>query len=111
MAFPLVPSRSSRERVKSLAEVLRKFGSNKHARFMLRMRLSLDCGCVTVATQGGPDNRFTVESPAPFRPGYNLKDASIHRAPMLLDAKLSEERKESDLGRNLKKTRPQASKD
>ncbi|MEA3148845.1 MAG: hypothetical protein QOI53_4510 [Verrucomicrobiota bacterium] len=61
MAFPLVPSRSSRERVKSLRrEVLRKFGSNKHARFMLRMRLSLDCGCVTVATQGGPDNRFAV---------------------------------------------------
>jgi hypothetical protein len=61
MAFPLVPSRSSRERVKSLRrEVLRKFGSNKHASFMLRMRLSLDCGCVTVATQGGHDNRFTV---------------------------------------------------
>jgi hypothetical protein len=59
--FPLVPPRSSRERVKSLRrEVLRKFGSNKHASFMLRMRLSLDCGCVTVATQGGHDNRFTV---------------------------------------------------
>jgi hypothetical protein len=26
----------------------------------LGLRLSLDCGCVTVATQGGPDNRFTV---------------------------------------------------
>jgi hypothetical protein len=30
---------------------------------------------------------------------------------MLIDAKVSEERKESNLGRNLKKTRLQASKD
>jgi hypothetical protein len=29
---------------------------------MLRMRLSLDCGCAAVATQGGSDNLFTVES-------------------------------------------------
>jgi hypothetical protein len=29
---------------------------------MLRMRLSLDCGCVAVATQGVSDNLFTVES-------------------------------------------------
>ena len=27
---------------------------------MLRMRLSLYCGCVAVATQVGPDNSFTV---------------------------------------------------
>jgi hypothetical protein len=26
------------------------------------MRLSLDCGCVAVATQGGSDNPFTIES-------------------------------------------------
>ena len=30
-------------------------------------RTSLDCGCVTAATQGRPDNRFTVESPAPLK--------------------------------------------
>jgi hypothetical protein len=36
--------------------------ANKHADFMLRMRLSLDCGCAAVATQGGSDNLFTVES-------------------------------------------------
>ena len=29
---------------------------------MLRMRLSLDCGCVRVATEVGIDNRFTVKS-------------------------------------------------
>jgi hypothetical protein len=29
---------------------------------MLRMRLSLDCGCAAVATQGGSDNLFAVES-------------------------------------------------
>jgi hypothetical protein len=29
---------------------------------MLRMRLSPDCGCAAVATQGGSDNLFTVES-------------------------------------------------
>ena len=28
---------------------------------MLWMRLPLDCGCLPVAAQGGPDNRFTVE--------------------------------------------------
>jgi hypothetical protein len=28
---------------------------------MLRMRLSLDCGCVSAATQGRPDNGVTVE--------------------------------------------------
>ena len=33
----------------------------KHACLMLRMRLSLDCGWVAVATQGVSDNRFTVE--------------------------------------------------
>jgi hypothetical protein len=31
---------------------------------MLRMRLSLDCGCSAVPTQGGSDHLFTVESPA-----------------------------------------------
>src|ERR1700675_1367507 len=48
----------------SLGYAARVCSSNKHARFMLRMRLSLDCGCVTAATQGRLDNRFTVESPA-----------------------------------------------
>jgi hypothetical protein len=33
--------------------------ANKHARFMLR--LSLDCGCTAFATQGVPDDLFTVE--------------------------------------------------
>jgi hypothetical protein len=28
---------------------------------MLRLRLSLDCGCVSAATQGRPGNGFTVE--------------------------------------------------
>jgi hypothetical protein len=36
--------------------------ANKNARFMLRMRLSLDCGCAAFATQGVPDNLFTIES-------------------------------------------------
>jgi hypothetical protein len=36
--------------------------ANKYARFMLRMRLSLDCGYAAVATQGVSDNLFTVES-------------------------------------------------
>jgi hypothetical protein len=40
----------------------REFGGDKHADFMLRMRLSLDCGCAAVDTQGGSDNLFTVES-------------------------------------------------
>jgi len=35
--------------------------AKKHARFMLRMRLSLDCGCAAFATQGGSDHPFTVE--------------------------------------------------
>jgi hypothetical protein len=35
--------------------------ANKHARFMLRMRLSLNCGCTAFATQGVPDNLLTVE--------------------------------------------------
>jgi hypothetical protein len=39
---------------------------------MLRMRLSSDGGCVPTSTQGGPDNRFAVESPAPFQPHINL---------------------------------------
>ena len=43
---------------------------------MLRMRLSVDCSCVPASTQGGPDNRFAVESPAPFQPHINL---IIHR--------------------------------
>ena len=44
---------------------------------MLRMRLSFDCGCVAVATQGVSDNRFTVEplnvvgTAAECPPGYN----------------------------------------
>jgi hypothetical protein len=41
---------------------LREFGGDKHARFMLRLRLSLDCGYAAVATQGVSDNLFTVES-------------------------------------------------
>jgi hypothetical protein len=40
---------------------LREFGGDKRARFMLRMRLSLDCGYAVVATQGVPDNLFAVE--------------------------------------------------
>ena len=43
---------------------VREFGGDKHADFMLRMRLSLDCGCAAFATQGGSDHLFTVESPA-----------------------------------------------
>jgi hypothetical protein len=38
--------------------------ANGRSRFMLRMRLSLDCGCAGFATQGGSDHLFTVESPA-----------------------------------------------
>ena len=34
----------------------------KHACLMLRMRLSLDRGCVAIATQGRPDKPFTIES-------------------------------------------------
>ena len=33
---------------------------------MLRMRLSLDCGCAAVATQGGSNNDFTLESSQPW---------------------------------------------
>jgi hypothetical protein len=35
--------------------------AKKHARFMLRMRLSLDCGSAAFATQGGSDHLFKVE--------------------------------------------------
>jgi hypothetical protein len=38
--------------------------ANGRARFMLRMRLSLHCGCAAFATQVGSDHLFTVESPA-----------------------------------------------
>jgi hypothetical protein len=34
--------------------------ANGRARFMLRMRLSLHCGCAAFATQGGSDHLFTV---------------------------------------------------
>jgi hypothetical protein len=41
--------------------ILRQFGGDKHARFMLRMRLSFDCCYDAVATQGA-NNLFAVES-------------------------------------------------
>jgi hypothetical protein len=42
---------------------------NGRARFMLRMRLSPDCGYTAVATKGVSDNLFTVESPAALTRG------------------------------------------
>jgi hypothetical protein len=35
------------------------------------MRLSLDCGCVAVATQVGTDNRFTVITRTSQSPGQS----------------------------------------
>jgi hypothetical protein len=42
---------------------------------MLRLRLSLDCGCVSAATQGRPGNGFTVEI---TRPAQDHDGSDLH---------------------------------
>ena len=54
---------------------LREFGGDKLTRFMLRLRLSLDCGYAAVATQGVSDNLFTVESLAALTPHHAEAEA------------------------------------
>ena len=49
-----------------LREIRRRI---KHACLMLRVRLSLDRGCVVIATQGVALNTFTVESLNPVGTG------------------------------------------
>jgi hypothetical protein len=62
---------------------LREFGGDKHTRFMLRLRLSLDCGYAAVATPGVSDNLFTVESLAALTP-LHAETEACYREPARL---------------------------
>jgi hypothetical protein len=62
--------------------------ANNHARFMLRMRLSLDRGYAAVVPQGMSDNLFAVESLAALTPEQAEAEACYRGTAALADPTL-----------------------